>query len=91
MAIFSFRAECQADVDNFKKECDNACLSVSIEVTPDYPKPGFPDVIVEVQADATLTSLQAMMRRVVDGHVMLQTLRECPLKDNSLERVYSLH
>lgn len=91
MTIFSFRAECQADVDNFVNECNDACISVAMQVFPDYPATGFPDVTVELQADATLSSLQAMMRRVVDGHVMLQTIRECPLKDNSLERDYGLH
>ena len=45
---------------------------------------------VELESSASLGALLDIMRRIVDGHVMLQTLRECRLKDNALERDYEL-
>lgn len=84
MKTFSFRAECLEDVRRF--QC--ACLSSRLVVV--IPNKLVPDVDVEVRADASLESLRNAMRRVVDGHVMLQTLRECPLSENPLERNYDL-
>ncbi|AXK38526.1 hypothetical protein [Crenobacter cavernae] len=87
MAIYSFRAECQADVKRFHQECLKVGLITALQAKPDDQ---FPDVEVELQTDASLEALRNVMRRVVDGHVMLQTLRECPLAENSLERDYDL-
>lgn len=35
-----------------------------------------------------LVGWPGIMRQLVDGHVMIETLRECPLAENSLEREY---
>jgi hypothetical protein len=51
---------------------------------------GFPDVDVELEAGATLEAIRSVMRDVQDGHVMVQTLRACPLAKNTLERDYTV-
>lgn len=87
MAFFSFRAECPDDVEQFKAACNAASITTSLDQRPDGE---FPDVEVELESSESLEALLNIMRRIVDGHVMLQTLRECRLKDNSLERDYEL-
>jgi hypothetical protein len=87
MAFFSFRAECPADVAEFKSACVAGGVTTSLAAQPDAE---FPDVEVELEASVTLAKLRDVIRSVVDGHVMLQTLRECRLKDNALERDYEL-
>lgn len=87
MAFFSFRAECPIDVARFKDACLKAAVTTSLSERPDGE---FPDVEVELESPASLRTLQDVMRGVEDGHVMLQTLRECRLKDNTLERDYDL-
>ncbi|OJW46185.1 MAG: hypothetical protein BGO63_03705 [Candidatus Accumulibacter sp. 66-26] len=83
MTIYSFRAECPADVEAFKAKCVDARVRV---VTREEPDKLFPDVEVEMETEASMDALQTLLREVVDGHVMLQTLRACPLSENSLER-----
>lgn len=73
MNTFSFRAECLADVNHFCTLCDIAALGVDTRVLYDT-YPGYPDVMVEVQTTATLEELEAVLRKVPDGHAMLQTL-----------------
>lgn len=87
MAFFSFRAECPIDVQLFQSACANASLTVLLT---NYPDGEFPDVDVEMESAASLETLRDVMRGVEDGHVMLQTLRECCLEDNSLSRDYEL-
>lgn len=84
-ADFSFRAECQADVDQLIQVLERAGISSSIQVKRDAE---FPDVEVELQSDATLETIRSMTREVEDGHVhvMVQTLRACRLAENTLER-----
>lgn len=87
LATYSFRAECQADIDAFEKQCGEAGLVVNVQRFPD---PVFPDVDAEMKAEAPIETLREHLRQVIDGHVMLQTLRACPLNQNSLERDYKL-
>lgn len=87
MAFFSFRAECPADVLEFERACALAKITTSLAKLPDGT---YPDVEVELETPVAIDALRAVMRSIVDGHVMLQTLRECRLKDNSLERDYDL-
>lgn len=78
------------DVVNFQKACSDAMIGTSFWISPHPADTNWPDVVVEMKTEGTLPQLQDAMRRVEDGHVMLQTLRECPLKENSLERNYGL-
>lgn len=87
MAFFSFRAECPAEVIEFERACALAKIRTSLVKRPDGT---YPDVEVELETPAGIDALRDVMRSIVNGHVMLQTLRECRLKDNNLERDYDL-
>jgi hypothetical protein len=87
MAFFSFRAECPADVIEFEHACAQSKITTSLAKRPDGE---FPDVEVKLETPAGLEVLLDVMRSIVDGHVMLQTLRECRLKENTVERDYNL-
>lgn len=87
MRNFSFRAECKVDVERFHQECARRGLLVTWAMQSDEIGP---DVEVDAQSTASLAELRDVMHSVVDGHVMLQTLRECPLSQNTLERDYNL-
>jgi hypothetical protein len=49
-----------------------------------------PDIHVEFMCDATTESLRDIMRTVDDLHVGIQTLLPVSLKNNPLERDYSI-
>lgn len=83
MPIFSFRAECIADVSLFQDACHDAKIPTQTNV---IPHPILGDVKVELTAEATLDQLCHILQHVVDGHVMLQTFKQCSLSDNSLDR-----
>ncbi|MCC7684830.1 hypothetical protein [Janthinobacterium sp. FW305-128] len=87
MTFFSFRAECPSDVKHFQDTCAAAGITIALAAFPDDE---FPDVEIEMESAASLETLRNAMREVVDGHVMLQTLRDCRLTENSLERDYDL-
>jgi hypothetical protein len=85
MPIYSFRAEYQADVDQLRQALTTDGISSSMQITrPDQ----LPDVQVELETPAKLETIRNIMRGMEDGHVMVETLRACPLAKNSLERHY---
>lgn len=84
MRNYSFRAECSADVERLQHARAQRGLLTAWAVNADMT--GLPDVGVDLQSTASLDELRQAMRDVDDGHVMLQTMRECRLTDNSLER-----
>jgi hypothetical protein len=85
MSIYSFRAECQVDADQLRHALIAGGISCSMTITqPDQ----LPDVQVELETQAKLETIRKIMRDVEDGHVMVQTLRACPLAKNPLERDY---
>jgi hypothetical protein len=86
MKVFSFRAECQADIDEFRTLLTSLDLSATLTETPLT----FGEVAAEIQIDMTLDELRKTMSSQVDSHVMIQTLREIPLANNNLERDYSI-
>ena len=89
MNTFSFRAECQRDVNCFIQETKNKNIVISLTKTvTDTTR--FPDVEIEFESEATLEDLIEAMRKVQDGHVMYQTLRQVPLSENNLQRNYYL-
>jgi len=87
MPIYSFRAECQADVDRLQVQLDNVTTQYKLDVFPHGE--GFPDVKVELTADLEQHEIESMMAGIVDSHVMYQSLRPIPLARNSLDRDYS--
>ncbi|NNM56499.1 hypothetical protein [Acidocella sp.] len=84
-AIFSFRAECRQDVSEFERRCHIAGLQPLLTI---HKVENYPDVHIEMRTVASIEKLKTIMRRVIDSHVMIETLRECPLAENSLEREY---
>lgn len=87
MAIYSFRAESQDDVERLHQAFAAAGVLTTMKGKPDAQ---FPDIEVELESATDLECIRNVMRTVKDGHVMLQTLRACPLSANSLERDYDL-
>lgn len=78
---FSYHSECAEDSIEFKKKCHDAGIITIINTTV-----GNPDQDVELDTVASLEQLRDIARTIPDGHILLQTLRECTLKDNSLIR-----
>ena len=85
---FSFRAECSRDLNAFIQQAVDADIDLDIRqitVTDPINEPH-----VEFRTDVSLKLLRNLLRTITDSHVMLQTLREEPLSENSLERDYDL-
>ncbi|MDF9778925.1 hypothetical protein [Pseudomonas baetica] len=82
--VFSMRAECAEDAEGFFKAVQDAGVRINNTVNKDGT--GLPDVEVEFHADASIEQLHDILRRITDGHVMLQTLRPVSLAGNSLDR-----
>lgn len=83
MNIFSFRADCVRDVEEFFKEAEAVGITGPLKVVPDKR---FPDCEVEIQSTESLEYLRDAMRRVTDGHIMVQTLRQVPMDKNDMSR-----
>jgi hypothetical protein len=86
--VYSFRAECPADVARLLELMTGDGLTHRVVQAPPPGSIGGSDVAVEVHTSATFLQMQGLLRQVVDGHVMVQTLRPVALADNSLERDY---
>jgi len=82
--IYSLRAESESDAKRFLDEAETDVLVLSNAVHP--VQNGFPNVEIELVSNATLDQVRSVIRRMPEGHVMLQTLRQVPLAGNSLER-----
>ena len=90
MNVYSFRAECQYDVDCLAIQLMLEQVSAPMTIYNYGIHPPIPDVMVEMYCEESLEYLQDVLRRIQDSHVMLQTLRPIPLRDNKLERNYHL-
>ena len=88
LTTYSFRAECQEDVKRFAAACAQARIAFSM--TDEACQSLGPDLAIQLDSAAPLVQLQAVLRQVPDGHVMLQTLRACALSQNSLKRDYDI-
>lgn len=89
--FFSFRAEAQVDLDSLLRLLNRARIKVSIiEVRPQNHagdrRDFCDDLRVCLYAKCTLNAIRNIAGQVDDGHVMVQTMRDCLLRDNSLER-----
>lgn len=92
MNTYSFRAECIDDIKALQNLCVRKNIAFTLSVRPgilNMPDPPS-DPECELTTEINLLDLQNVMREVVDGHVMIQTLRACPLSENTLERDYNL-
>ena len=81
--VYRFRAECQHDVDELR-----CLLGARLDRITMTIEPPFPDVEVELEIGLSLEELRDEMRRVVDGHVMVQTLARS--EEYTGERDYKL-
>lgn len=83
VAVFSFSADTREDVRQFQSALKKADLVFEIEIIPNETHTGF---YVELLADVTLDGLRNIMRNLINGEFMLQTLRQCSFEENSFER-----
>jgi hypothetical protein len=67
--VYRFRAECQHDVDTLR-----CLLGLKVDKITMSQEPPFPDVEVSLETALSLEELRDVMRRVVDGHVMVETV-----------------
>lgn len=87
MNTFSFRAECPHDVEMFVAGCEMVGHPIDMQM---QTIKGVPDVTGECQVDTSLHVLQNVLRGIEDSHVLVQSLRQVPLAQNSLERDHSI-
>ena len=80
-----FRAEIEADVDELIKLLPTK-YSHTVKVMRSTPL--FPDVVVDIITPLTVDQLRDIMRKVTDGHVMVQTV--APLDYYTGERDFSI-
>lgn len=83
---YSFRAECMHDVSLFRANA-LAAMAWDFFVLTNL---SFGEVGVEIESTKTIEELHEIMKLQDDSHVMIQTLRELPLQDNSLNRDYNI-
>jgi len=82
--VYKLRAECEHDVNEFRRILRYDFYSLTKTIHPYLP-----DTIVEIATSLALQELQDIIRQIPDGHVMLQTIA---LKENYTgERDYDLH
>jgi hypothetical protein len=82
-SVYRFRAECLPDVDELMRLLGAKFKKITIVISPP-----FPDVKAELEIGLDLTELRNVMRRVVDGHVMVQTVART--EEYTGERDYDL-
>ncbi len=85
MNIYSFRAECDADVQRLR----TILAKIGFGVITAKPGNTSVEMHVEFLTPMDQETIEEAMRSIEDGHVMIQTLRPVPLKQNSLERDYT--
>lgn len=93
MKTYSFRAECLMDIERFQRRCRASFPHVlkmrKIRLKHEDGRESG-EIAVELHTPLGLDYLRGIMRQVVDGHVMLQTLRPIPLAENKLERDFTI-
>lgn len=92
---FSFRAECQFDIDALRQNLifDRRVFTLDALPNPlmiDGKSVQVPDMVATLVIEMSLEQLRDFMRMQPDSHVMVQTLREGPISQNSFERNYML-
>lgn len=86
--IFSLRAECIHDTTELLDKIPHP-FTYTIASLPldDNGKPCYtPDVSVELNTTLFIEELRVILREIQDSHIMIETLRQVPLSENSLDR-----
>ena len=81
--VFKFRAECINDVDRLKDVLRKRGERIRMTIDEEPP---WIDVVVEMETTESLDGIKQAMRKVIDGHVMLQTI--APKDEYTGERRY---
>lgn len=89
MAIYSFRAECERDVEEIKKALTKLDSTTSLISKPLHIGVSH-EPSVEFTSVLGLEVIRKTIAYIEDCHVALQTLRAVPLSENSLERDRSI-
>lgn len=87
LRTFSARAECSHD---FIQLLQAPHWFKAVTYKPLFRSFNAPDITLEFQTNATLEQLREALRKIDDSHVLMQTLRQCPLEDNSLDRDFDI-
>lgn len=93
LSVYSGRAECLHDVLTFLlKVRSPTVFVVKIQINDEYLTGSdgqpfvIPDKTFQFETNLTLDNLREIANSIEDCHVLAQTLRQCDLKDNSLDR-----
>ena len=75
---YKFRAECYPDVAKFLSLSENIVYIKSLigQTIDDIP---ISDVVVEIYTHATIDDVRDIMKKVIDGYVMVETLNTVEL------------
>ncbi len=65
---YKFRAECETDVNRLRKRIGTKCHRIIKDIGM------FPDTEVDLYTTMSLDDVRNEMRKIPDGHVMLQTI-----------------
>jgi hypothetical protein len=95
---FSFRTECAVDLNKFIVAVDQAedtdgdepVLGLFITHANTEESTGESYVEIATYQPVSLEWVRDIMRSIPDSHVMLQTLRQVPLAENSLKRDHTI-
>lgn len=94
MNKFSCRLEFTEDFTRFIVAASKCNLLISISELHHGQLEGhaypLPDVDVEFICDTDIETIRSIMRTVDDLHVAIQSLRQVPLKENSLVRDHDI-
>jgi hypothetical protein len=84
MTIFSFRTANDEELQAFNKAATERGIHGQLVARS---LPGHPDQVIEMDVGATLEEVRECMRSLapLNYATMIQTLRECPLAENSLQ------
>lgn len=87
--VFSFRAELLKDALTFQQQAYVEKKYIEFYTIQAFSPDGdmiSPDVMVEIRTQATLEELRSVLHNVPDCHVMIESLRQLPMSENSMER-----
>lgn len=83
--ICSFRAEFSSDFTQLKALIKESGIRL-IRFTELFEENI--ETVVEMEIDTDMETLEDLIRKIPNHHVMLQTILPVPLKDNNCERDY---
>ena len=81
--IYSFRAECETDIERLLAAFEGKGAYIYYGDIAE----GFPDQKAELGCDLECHEVLTVVMSVPDSHVIVETLKQCPITENDLERV----